>query len=410
MPSTPGRRHDQRARPHARLALLVLAVALALVLAGCKSALNPDEIVPDVVGQGLSDAQETLEGTGLDVKSNDVSDEDRNVIVDSNWKVVSQSIPGGEKVGDRTEVVLGVLKNDEDIPSDIARETPAAAVVPTPSSVSQPPSAPAEVAAPSSAAPADDGLVDCDPPTAEIVDAKWESELVPIPADDRVIKTWRLQSGSVRVTNNTRHKITVTGGTLTPDYRNPDGTPAPEEKFDWVNIPDHGFSNGPERVIDGHDSHVFADDHLNNWLGRDGEEPPPLRVRVATWEFSNPDLEEVCRDQTRRLNLQAERTITAGPDIYQRVGTNTVFTWRFCASSDEAVDGTQLVGTTPGGMEVRARGDEDSNAAALGATRLLVPVSGGTCRDIRAVFFSDQPVVRITHPGDDEVPWVWTLN
>jgi hypothetical protein len=397
MPTTSTRRNRQQVPPYGFITLTVLVTAL--FLAGCKSEVNPDATVPDVVGHGLPDAQDELEDTGLDVKSDDASAEDRNVIADSNWKVVRQSIAAGEKVGDRSEIVLSVLKNDEDLSSAVPPEPSAAAdTIPSSSVSPQPP------------APADDGLVDCDPPTAEIVDVEWSPELVPIPAADRVIKTWRLQSASVRITNNTRHGITVTGATLTPDYRNPDGTPAPEEKFDWVNIPNHGFSNGPEREIDGHDSHVFSDDHLNTWLGRDGEQPPPLRVSVATWEFTNPDLEDLCRDQTRRLKLQAERTITAGPDIYQRVGTNTVFTWRFCAQSDEAVDGTQLVGTTSDDVKIPARGEDDPNAAALGATRLLVPVSGGTCRDIRAVFFSDQPVVRITHPGDDEVPWVWTLN
>ncbi|MFD9663503.1 PASTA domain-containing protein [Rhodococcus sp. NPDC059968] len=94
------------------VALLCLVGLLAAITTD-EEGLNPEAAVPNVAGQNLSEAMDLLASTGLQVETIDASGNDRTVIVESNWQVVTQSIVAGDRVGDRKEIVLGVLKHDE---------------------------------------------------------------------------------------------------------------------------------------------------------------------------------------------------------------------------------------------------------------------------------------------------------
>lgn len=90
--------------------------------------------MPDVVGEGLQDAQDALQALGShQLDQQDASGKGRTQIVDSNWKVCSQEPAAGKDAPLDTKVVLASVKNDEVCPGDTPLETakPTEAAKPT---------------------------------------------------------------------------------------------------------------------------------------------------------------------------------------------------------------------------------------------------------------------------------------
>jgi hypothetical protein len=97
-----------RCRP-ALLLVPVLAFG-PLVLAGCAA----DTVaLPDVVGLPLDEAHRTLEALGIEEFDDRDKFEDRTIVRDANWVVVSSSPKSGEAVELDATVVLEVGKRDE---------------------------------------------------------------------------------------------------------------------------------------------------------------------------------------------------------------------------------------------------------------------------------------------------------
>ncbi|MEV6105674.1 PASTA domain-containing protein [Streptomyces sp. NPDC051940] len=72
--------------------------------------------LPDLVGKGLQDAQDTSQAAGFYyLDSHDVTGQGRFSILDRNWKVCDQSPAAGEHPTD-TKVDFGVVKVEESCP------------------------------------------------------------------------------------------------------------------------------------------------------------------------------------------------------------------------------------------------------------------------------------------------------
>ena len=87
--------------------------------------------MPDLIGMGLQDAQDALQSQGsylLDQQ--DASGLGRLQMIDSNWKICTQSPTAGSEVGIQSTVQLGAVKLDETCPgadgSPSTQPTPAA--------------------------------------------------------------------------------------------------------------------------------------------------------------------------------------------------------------------------------------------------------------------------------------------
>ena len=87
--------------------------------------------LPNLVGQGLVDAQNSAQTAGFaDVTSHDATSSGRVQIIDSNWKVCTQSpAPGTNPVN--TPVDLGVVKTDETCPGAAGAAQPQSAAAGT---------------------------------------------------------------------------------------------------------------------------------------------------------------------------------------------------------------------------------------------------------------------------------------
>ena len=76
--------------------------------------------MPDVVGQVLQDAQDQIQAlTGGGVfftNSHDLSGQDRNQVLDANWKVCAQNIEPGAAITSASLIDVGVVKLDETCP------------------------------------------------------------------------------------------------------------------------------------------------------------------------------------------------------------------------------------------------------------------------------------------------------
>ena len=73
--------------------------------------------VPNMVGEDLQLAQDTMQAAGLYLlKSHDVTGQDRSQVLDRNWKVCDQSPPGGTQVSAETFIDFGVVKDEERCP------------------------------------------------------------------------------------------------------------------------------------------------------------------------------------------------------------------------------------------------------------------------------------------------------
>jgi beta-lactam-binding protein with PASTA domain len=74
-------------------------------------------VMPSLVGMGLQDAQDELQAMGIySLDQEDASGEGRVQLVDSNWKVCSQSPQSGAEVSTDTAVTLSSVKLSETCP------------------------------------------------------------------------------------------------------------------------------------------------------------------------------------------------------------------------------------------------------------------------------------------------------
>ena len=73
--------------------------------------------VPNMVGQDLQDAQDAMQAAGFyNLKSHDLSGEDRSQVLDRNWKVCNQTPRGGTQASTDTLIDFGVVKDEESCP------------------------------------------------------------------------------------------------------------------------------------------------------------------------------------------------------------------------------------------------------------------------------------------------------
>ncbi|MEU3724440.1 PASTA domain-containing protein [Streptomyces sp. NPDC031705] len=144
-------------RTHHTIALLTAATALALTAcdpgtggsgnkpaapggaapsAASSSAPPPSAkktaTLPDLVGKGLQAAQDEAQAAGFHVlTSHDALGRDRLQALDRNWKVCSQTPPGGASADTGTTVDFGAVKLEETCPAvDAPAPGPAGATMP----------------------------------------------------------------------------------------------------------------------------------------------------------------------------------------------------------------------------------------------------------------------------------------
>lgn len=94
----------------------VLVAAVALVLSGCEGIADeskPEVVMPKLVGTALDKAKSQLDDAGFDDVDTDDAAEDRAIIIESNWVVVSQNIKPGQKVPASAPIKLGAAKPDD---------------------------------------------------------------------------------------------------------------------------------------------------------------------------------------------------------------------------------------------------------------------------------------------------------
>lgn len=76
--------------------------------------------MPDLVGTDLQKAQDQIQAlTGIAVfytSSHDLSGQNRNQVLDANWKVCSQNVAPGTPIADNAEIDFGVMKLAESCP------------------------------------------------------------------------------------------------------------------------------------------------------------------------------------------------------------------------------------------------------------------------------------------------------
>ena len=86
-------------------AIAALMAAMAFTACGGPPASSE---MPNLVGEKLDDATDTLKDIGVDVETTDASGKGRSVWIASNWTVKSQSMQAGETVSKGDTVTLTV--------------------------------------------------------------------------------------------------------------------------------------------------------------------------------------------------------------------------------------------------------------------------------------------------------------
>jgi beta-lactam-binding protein with PASTA domain len=73
--------------------------------------------MPDLVGATLQDAQDQIQaltgGAVYFTESHDLSGEDRNQVMDANWKVCTQNVAAGAPLTTGSRIDFGVVKTEE---------------------------------------------------------------------------------------------------------------------------------------------------------------------------------------------------------------------------------------------------------------------------------------------------------
>lgn len=73
-----------------------------------------DIVVPDVVGEDHQLAQDKMQAAGLyNLSEEDVSGQDRSMLIDRNWEVVEQQPAAGTRVNEDATIILRSKKDDE---------------------------------------------------------------------------------------------------------------------------------------------------------------------------------------------------------------------------------------------------------------------------------------------------------
>lgn len=76
--------------------------------------------MPDLVGSTVQDAQDRIQsltgGAVFYTSSHDLTGEDRNQVLDSNWKVCTQNVAPGAPLTTASRVDFGAVKLDENCP------------------------------------------------------------------------------------------------------------------------------------------------------------------------------------------------------------------------------------------------------------------------------------------------------
>jgi hypothetical protein len=77
-------------------------------------------VMPNLVGQNLQAAQDAIQALTTDfvffTSSTDATGQDRPQVLDSNWKVCSQSIPPGDTISTTTKIEFAAVKLTEQCP------------------------------------------------------------------------------------------------------------------------------------------------------------------------------------------------------------------------------------------------------------------------------------------------------
>lgn len=120
------------------LGLVTVVAGAGLALAGCQidqgngrsggggPSLPPPSVItrqwrmPDLVGTGLQKAQDDIQRLTHNgiffTSSHDVTGRGRHQIVDSDWKVCTQSVPAGATITIRSKIDFGVVRVAENCP------------------------------------------------------------------------------------------------------------------------------------------------------------------------------------------------------------------------------------------------------------------------------------------------------
>lgn len=81
---------------------------------------TPQWTMPDLGGATLQDAQDQIQtltgGAVYFTESHDLSGENRNQVMDANWKVCTQNLKPGAPVTTETQIDFGVVKLEETCP------------------------------------------------------------------------------------------------------------------------------------------------------------------------------------------------------------------------------------------------------------------------------------------------------
>ncbi|MGW4371640.1 PASTA domain-containing protein [Nocardia takedensis] len=98
---------------------LGIVVSIALIFGGALAAdalepgRDPDTVMPDLVGMELPAAKNLLRDLDLDIVTRDDTGEDRQVWIEGNWTVTSQTPAAGTLLAELAEAELGVVKTGE---------------------------------------------------------------------------------------------------------------------------------------------------------------------------------------------------------------------------------------------------------------------------------------------------------
>jgi hypothetical protein len=103
--------------------------AAVLTIAGCQNggSTGPTDTpapsqwtMPDLVGSSLQEAQDQIQtltgGQLLITTSHDATGQDRNQVIDDNWKVCTQNVAPGSPITTDTSIDFGAVKDDEQCP------------------------------------------------------------------------------------------------------------------------------------------------------------------------------------------------------------------------------------------------------------------------------------------------------
>lgn len=106
-----------------------LAVALAVLAPACTStdpappgtSRPPTQwVMPDLLGSKLQDAQDRIQkltgNPAFITLSHDATGQNRNQVLDSNWKVCSQNLAAGTTFDKNTKIDFGAVKLTENCP------------------------------------------------------------------------------------------------------------------------------------------------------------------------------------------------------------------------------------------------------------------------------------------------------